>query len=117
MGFSELRFCFLEQSSNVQEKIDYVFSVIKQVAIVPTKFLKHIEGTDGLYEIRVEFQSNTYRIFCCFDSGNLVVLLNAFHKKTQKTPKNEIELALKLKDDYFTNKNSNYDKERKDKKR
>ncbi|HAH55812.1 MAG TPA: addiction module toxin RelE, partial [Flavobacterium sp.] len=59
---------------------------------------------DGLYEIRIEYESNIYRIFCCFDTGNLVVLFNAFQKKTQKTPKNEIELATKLKNEYFNSK-------------
>ena len=61
-------------------------------------------GTDGLYEIRIEFESNIYRIFCSFDSGNLVVLFNGFQKKSQKTPKKEIDLALKLKDEYFNSK-------------
>lgn len=60
--------------------------------------------TDGLYQIRIEFESNIYRIFCCFDKGNLVILFNAFQKKTQKTPKKQIELALKLKDEYFNSK-------------
>jgi len=69
---------------------------------IPEKFLKHLEGTDGLYEIRIEAGSNIFRIFCCFDRGNLVVLLNGFHKKTQKTPKREIELAEKLKKEYFS---------------
>lgn len=68
------------------------------------KFFKHLEGTDGLYEIRIEFESNIYRIFCCFDKGNLVVLFNAFQKKTLKTPKSEIDLALKLKKQYFNSK-------------
>lgn len=95
---------YLQQKENVQEKFEYVFKVIKSVQNVPTKFLKHIEGTDGLYEIRIEFESNIYRIFCCFDKGNLVVLFNVFQKKTQKTPNKEIELALKLKDDYFNSK-------------
>ncbi len=58
-------------------------------------------GTDGLYEIRVEHGSNIYRIFCCFDNGNLVVLFNGFQKKTQKTPLKEIEKALRLKGEYF----------------
>lgn len=71
---------------------------------MPKKFLAHMTGTDGLYEIRIEFQNNIYRIFCCFDKGNLVVLFNAFQKKTQKTPKKEIELALKLKVEYFNSK-------------
>ena len=60
--------------------------------------------TDGLYEIRVEFESNIYRIFCCFDKGNLVVLFNAFQKKTQKTPRKEINKALQLKADYYEQK-------------
>ncbi len=95
---------YLEQNHKVREKIAYVFRVINNVHKIPTKFLKHLEGTDGLYEIRIEYESNIYRIFCCFDKGNLVVLFNAFQKKTQKTPKNEIELAIKLKNEYFNSK-------------
>ncbi|PIW98111.1 MAG: addiction module toxin RelE [Ignavibacteria bacterium CG_4_8_14_3_um_filter_37_9] len=90
----------------------YVFRLIKTVDKVSEKFLKHIEGTDGLYEIRVEVGSNVYRIFCCFDKGNLVVLFNAFQKKTQKTPKQEIELAEKLKKEYFNIKDKQNEKER-----
>ncbi len=96
---------YLAQTDRVREKIGYVFQVIKTVDRIPEKFLKHLDGTDGLYEIRVEVGSNIYRIFCCFDKGNLVVLLNAFQKKTQKTPKQEIELAEKLKTEYFNLKN------------
>src|SRR5690606_32054290 len=92
---------YVEQSKKVQEKIEYVFKIIRTVQNVPKKFLDHMAGTDGLYEIRIEFESNIYRIFCCFDKGNLVVLFNAFQKKTQKTPKKENDLALKLKDEYF----------------
>jgi len=88
----------------VQEKIEYVFKIVRTVQNVPKKFLQHMTETDGLFEIRIEFESNIYRIFCCFDKGNLVVLFNAFQKKTQKTPKKEIELALKLKNEYFNSK-------------
>ena len=95
---------YLEQPENVQEKIEYVFKIIRTVQNVPRKFLEHMTGTDGLYEIRIEFESNIYRIFCCFDKGNLVVLFNGFQKKTQKTPKKEIDLALNLKDEYFNSK-------------
>lgn len=86
----------------MQAKFDYVFRVIRTVKKIPEKFLKHIETTEGLYEIRIEAGSNIFRIFCCFDEGNLVVLFNAFRKKTQKTPKLEIELARKLKKEYFS---------------
>ena len=94
----------MEQTDKVQEKIEYVFKVLRNVQNVPKKFLNHLGGTDGLYEIRIEFESNIYRVFCCFDKGNLVILFNGFQKKSQKTPKREIELALKLKDEYFNSK-------------
>ena len=92
---------YLEQDEKLQEKIEYVFKIIKTVQNVPKKFLQHMTEVEGLYEIRIEFESNIYRIFCCFDKGNLVVLFNAFQKKTQKTPKKEIDLAKKLKKEYF----------------
>ena len=79
----------------------YVLELIKQVEKVPEKFLKHLTGTNGLYEIRIEYQSNIYRIFCCFDKGNLVILFNGFQKKTQKTPPKEINKAEKIMEEYF----------------
>lgn len=89
----------------MKEKIGYVFRLVRSVDKIPEKFLKHIAGKSGLYEIRVEAGSNIYRIFCCFDEGNLVVLFNAFQKKSQKSPVKEIELAEKLKAEYFSLKN------------
>jgi phage-related protein len=91
--------------SGVKSKIQYVFELIKQVERVPLKFLSPMTGYEGLFEIRVEFQSNIYRIFCCFDEGRLIVLFNGFQKKTQKTPKKEIEKAMRLKKEYFEHKN------------
>lgn len=96
---------YLAQSAKVQEKIEYVFKILRTVDKVPKKFLDHMTGTNGLYEIRVEVGSNIFRIFCCFDKGNLVILFNGFQKKTQKTPRQEIELAEKLKTEYFELKN------------
>ncbi|OFX56894.1 MAG: addiction module toxin RelE [Bacteroidetes bacterium GWA2_30_7] len=95
---------YLGHPDKVQEKIEFVFRIIRNVQIIPKKFLQHLTGTDGLYEVRIEFESNIYRIFCCFDKGNLVILFNGFQKKTQKTPKKEIDLALRLKDEYFNSK-------------
>ena len=74
---------------------------------IPKKFFEFIEGTDGLYEIKIEFESNIFRIFCCFDEGFLVVLFNGFQKKTQKTPSKEIEKASKIKKEYFESKSKN----------
>ena len=96
---------YQQQDQKVKLKIQYVFELIKQVDKVPEKFLKHLTGTNGLYEIRIEFQSNIYRVFCCFDEGQLVVLFNGFQKKTQKTPKKEIDKAQQLMKEYFESKN------------
>ena len=89
-----------EQPEIVQAKIEWTLKLIQVTQKVPEKYFKHLEGTKGLYEIRVEVKSNIYRIFSFFDKGNLVVLGNAFHKKTQKTPKLEIEKALKIMKEY-----------------
>lgn len=92
---------YLNQPLKVQEKIEYVFRIIKQLERVPKKFFDHMEDSDGIFEIRIELGSNIYRIFSCFDEGNIVVLFNGFQKKTQKTPKQEIEKAERLKREYF----------------
>ncbi len=93
---------YIQQTGGVREKIGYVLRVVKTVDKIPEKFFKHLERTDGLYEIRIEAGNNIFRIFCCFDKGNLVILFNAFQKKSQKTPKQEIELARKLQKEYFS---------------
>jgi len=92
---------YTDQSPIVREKIGYVFRIVKTVDKIPEKFIKHIEATNGLYEIRVEVGSDIFRIFCSFDKGNLVVLFVAFQKKSQKTQRQEIQLAEKLKKEYF----------------
>lgn len=88
----------------MQIKIEWTLKLIEVTQRVPEKYFKHLEGTKGLYEIRVEVGSNIYRIFSFFDKGNLVVLGNAFQKKTQKTPKTEIKKALKIKEEYQNEK-------------
>lgn len=95
---------YISLNSLVQEKIEYVFKVIRTVDRIPEKFLKHLEGTDGLYEIRVQVRSDIYRVFCCFDAGRVVVLFNGFQKKSQRTPKDEIKKAIRFKEEYFNNK-------------
>jgi phage-related protein len=92
------------QDNNVQRKIEWTLNLIRVTPIVPIKYFKHLEGTKGLYEVRVEVGSNIYRIFAFFDKGNLVVLGNGFQKKSQKTPKQEIEKALKIMEEYENEK-------------
>lgn len=92
------------QPPSVQEKIDYVLDLIANVERVPEKFLKYLEGTDGLYEIRVKVGSDIFRLFCFFDAGKLVVVLQGFQKKSAKTPRNELLKAERLKHQYFEEK-------------
>lgn len=92
---------FEKQPEKVKDKIDYVLYLVTVADRIPKKFFDQMSGYDGLFEIRIEFESNIYRIFCCFDQGNLVVLFNGFQKKSQKTPKKEIEKALRIKAEYF----------------
>ena len=95
---------FNQQTEKVQEKFDYVLYLITVADRIPKKFFDHITETDRLYEIRIEYQGNIYRVFCCFDQGKVVVLFNGFQKKSQKTPQSEIEKALMIKDEYFQEK-------------
>ena len=91
---------FVKQRQKVKDKIVWTFDLIEFIDKVPDTYLKYLEGTDKLYEIRVQCGSDIFRIFCFFDEGSLVVLANGFQKKTQKTPKQEIEKALKIKIQY-----------------
>jgi phage-related protein len=91
---------FSKQTKKVKEKIVWTFDLIEDLQRVPESYLKHLENTDGLYEIRVQFGGDIFRVFCFFEEGQLVVLANGFQKKTQKTPKKEIEMALKIKAAY-----------------
>ena len=92
------------QRPEVQDKIDWVIGLVRSLRMVPEKFFKHLEGTEGLFEIRIKVGSDIFRIFCFFDEGNLVILINGFKKKTDKTPKNEIEKAERLKQRYYEDK-------------
>lgn len=88
----------------VKKKFNWTLQVISTLDRVPEKYFKHLTGSTGLYEIRVEVGSDIYRVFAFFDKGQLIILVNGFQKKTQKTPQNELELAEKLKKQYFNEK-------------
>jgi phage-related protein len=95
---------FVKQRDKVKDKIIWTFDLIQELQRVPETYLKHIENTDGLYEIRLQQGNDIFRIFCFFDQGQLVVLANGFQKKAQKTPRQEIEKALKIKKEYENDK-------------
>jgi len=95
---------FVKQREKVKAKIIWTLELIEELERVPETYLKHLENTDGLYEIRVQQGSDIFRIFCFFDPGQLIILTNGFQKKTQKTPKKEIEKAIKIKTEYENEK-------------
>ena len=95
---------YVAQTDTVRNKINFVLRLIETQYVIPAKFFRIIEGSDGIYEIRVEVNSNIYRIFCCLDEGALVVLFHGFQKKMQKTPKNQIKRAEAIKKEYFNSK-------------
>ncbi len=95
---------YQSQDRRIQEKIEYVLDLVRFEQHVPVKFLKYLEGTDQIYEIRVMTTFKNIRILCFFDKGDSVVLTNCFVKKSQKTPTKEIELSGKLKKEYLSEK-------------
>lgn len=89
-------------NENEIKKIFYVIDMLKVQERISTKFVKFIR--DGLYELRVSHNNNIYRVFFIFDDENIALLFNGFQKKTMKTPKKEIDTALKLKEEYYASK-------------
>ena len=95
---------YKKQPDAVQRKIEWTLQLLEVTQQVPEKYFKHMEGTKGLYEVRVEVGNNIFRIFSFFDKGNLIVLGNAFQKKSQKTPRQELEKAIKIMEEYQNEK-------------
>lgn len=96
-----------KQTQKVQNRILWTLRVIEELDRIPEVYFKHLENTDGLYEIRVQSGTNIYRIFCFFDNNNVIVVGHGFQKKTQKTPRAEILKASQIKNEYYEEKKSN----------
>ncbi|MNY21814.1 hypothetical protein D3C86_1553840 [compost metagenome] len=92
---------FKSLKPEAQKKLNWTLQLIATVDRIPEKYFKHLTGSTGLYEVRVEVGSNIYRVFCFFDKGKLIILINGFQKKSQTTPRNELQLAERLKKQYF----------------
>jgi phage-related protein len=92
------------QNNKAKDKILWTLKLIEDLAVIPTVYFKYIKNAESLYEIRIQQGTDIYRIFCFFDQGQLIILANGFQKKTQKTPKKEIEKAIKIKNEYESEK-------------
>ena len=86
--------------SKVVQKIVWVLKLLEDLDVVPSHYFCKMIGTDGIWECRIKFESNIYRILA-FQDGKAIVLTHGFVKKTQKTPEQEIQRAEKHKKDYF----------------
>ena len=92
---------FDKQREKVKDKIIWTLELLEELERVPETYLKHVENTDGLYEIKVSTTFKEIRILCFFDESKLVVVINWFFKKSKKAPKQEIELGERLKNEYL----------------
>lgn len=86
-------------SDAVVRKIDYGLTILRTQERISSKFVKHLE--DGIFELRIEWEGDIYRVFFIFDEGNIVVLFNGFQKKSKITPRNEIKKAKKIRKEYY----------------
>ena len=90
--------------SKQAQKVAWVLRLVKELQLVPKQYLKKLEGTDGLWEVRAEFGGDAFRLLGFWDAGNLIILTNGFAKKTQKTPERELALAAQRKREYLNRK-------------
>ena len=74
------------------------------MSVVPKQYFKKLKNTDDIWEIRITFSGDIFRILGFFESNNNFVLTNGFIKKSQKTPQSEINLAEERKRNYFERK-------------
>ncbi len=85
----------------VAQKVAWVLSLLEDLDVVPSSYFKKLIGTEEIWECRIHFGSNAYRIFCFFMDNSVVVLTHGFIKKSQKTPKHEIEKAEAYRRDFL----------------
>ncbi len=92
---------FLDALSAKQaRKVTWVLQLVETLEIVPIQYFKKLGGTDDIWEVRIDFGGDAFRLLGFFDEGKLIILTNGFAKKTQKTPASEIGFAEQRKKDY-----------------
>jgi phage-related protein len=84
------------------QKVVWVLRLVEDLEIVPAVYFKKLIGTEDIWECRIQYGANIYRIFCFFEGHSVLVLTHGFVKKTQKTPKQEIARAESYKRDYLS---------------
>jgi phage-related protein len=78
---------FLDSLTGKQaQKVLWVLQLIEELDIVPRQYFKKLVDSEGIWEVRIQFGNDIFRLLGFFDGGNLLILTNGFAKKTQKTP-------------------------------
>ena len=96
---------FLDSLTGKQaQKVLWVLQVIEDLDAIPRQYFKKLVDSDDIWEVRIQFGNDIFRLLGFFDGGALIILTNGFAKKTQKTPPQEIELAVRRKSDYLERK-------------
>jgi phage-related protein len=98
---------FLDSLTGKQaQKVLWVLQLIEELEVVPRQYYKKLVDSEGIWEVRVQFGNDIFRLLGFFDGGALLILTNGFAKKTQKTPPQEIALAIRRKNDYLVRRKS-----------
>ena len=95
---------FDKQRPKVKKRIIWTLKVIEDVDRIPEIYFRHIEGSDGIYETRIQSGNDIFRIFSFFEKNRLIIVGHGFQKKTQKTPQNQLDLAQKIRKEYYESK-------------
>lgn len=94
---------FLDALSGRQaQKVVWVLRLVEELDPVPSQYLKKLVGTSDLWEVRAQHGGDAFRLIGFFEGPRLLVLTSGFAKKTEKTPRQEIELAEKRRQDYLS---------------
>ncbi len=83
------------------QKVLWVLQLIEGLETVPRQYFKKLVDSEDIWEVRAQFGNDIFRLLGFFDGGTLLILTNGFAKKTQKTPPQEIALAIRRKNDYL----------------
>ena len=97
-----------KQRPKVKKRIIWTLKVIEEVDRIPETYFKHLEGSEGIYEIRVQVGSDIFRIFAFFDKNSLIIIGNGFQKKSQKIPHGQLEMAEKIRKEYYEEKQKSH---------
>ena len=91
------------------QKVLWVLQIIEELESVPRQYFKKLVDSEGIWEVRIQFGNDIFRLLGFFENGSLLILTNGFAKKTQKTPTQEIELAIRRKNEYQARSKKNYE--------